>query len=120
MLRAADHPGLVARVLRSGEAIAAPHLLDMEVTHVLRRFVSAGELSEARARGAIEDHLAMGISRYPHDGLLERIWQLRANCTAYDAAYLALSEALDAALITCDKRLADVSGARATVEVLGA
>jgi len=59
----------------------------MEVTHVLRRFVSAGELSEARARGAIEDHLAMGISRYPHDGLLERIWQLRANCTAYDAAY---------------------------------
>lgn len=118
LLRAADHPGLVDRVLRSGEAIAAPHLLDVEVTHVLRRFVASGELTEARAREAIEDHLAMGISRYPHDGLLTRIWQLRANCTAYDAAYLALSEALDAALITCDTRLADVPGTRATVEVV--
>lgn len=90
----------------------------MEVTHVLRRFVASGELTEARAREAIEDHLVMGISRYPHDGLLTRIWQLRANCTAYDAAYLALSEALDAALITCDTRLADVPGTRATVEVV--
>jgi len=119
LLRAADCPGLVDRVLRSGEGIAAPHLLDVEVAHVLRRFVIAGELTEARAREAIDDHLAMGIARYPHDGLLERIWQLRANCTAYDAAYLALAEALDVALITCDKRLADVPGARAAVEVAG-
>ncbi|MEY3205154.1 MAG: hypothetical protein RLZZ21_1485 [Planctomycetota bacterium] len=118
LLRATDHPWLVDRVLRSGETIAAPHFLDLEVTHVLRRFVIAGELTEARARQAIEDHLAMGIARYPHDGLLERIWTLRANCTAYDAAYLALSEALDASLITFDKRLADVPGARATVEVV--
>lgn len=118
LLRAADHPGLVTRVLRSGETIAAPHLLDLEVTHVLRRFVIGGELTAARAREAIEDHLSLDIVRYPHDGLLDRVWQLRANCTAYDAAYIVLAEALDAVLITCDSRLADVPGSRAAVEVI--
>jgi predicted nucleic acid-binding protein len=118
LLRAADHPGLVARVLRSGETIAAPHLLDLEVTHVLRRFVIGGELTAARAREAIEDHLSLDIVRYPHDGLLDRVWQLRANCTAYDAAYIVLAEALKAVLITCDSRLADVPGSRAAVEVM--
>lgn len=119
LLRAADHPGLVDRVLRSGETIAAPHLLDVEVAHVLRRFVRAGELTEARARQAIEDHLALGICRYPHDSLLPRMWHFRANCTAYDAAYLALSETLGASLVTCDRRLADVPRVRTTVEVMG-
>lgn len=118
LLRAGDHPGLVARVLRSGETIAAPHLLDLEIAQVLRRFRAAGELTAARAREAIDDHLALGINRYPHDGLLERIWQLRANCTAYDAAYIALAEAIDGVLITCDGRLADVPGIRAAVEVI--
>jgi predicted nucleic acid-binding protein len=60
----------------------------------------------------------LSIVRYPHDGLLERIWDLRANCTAYDAAYLALAEALDAPLLTFDKRLADVPGHRVAVEVV--
>jgi predicted nucleic acid-binding protein len=119
LLRAADRTGLVARILRSGESIAAPHLLDLEVAQVLRRFVVAGELTAARAREAIEDHLAMGIARYPHDGLLDRIWELRVNCTAYDAAYVALAEALDAVLVTCDRRLADVPGIRVAVEVIG-
>jgi predicted nucleic acid-binding protein len=119
LLRAADRTGLVARILRSGESIAAPHLLDLEVAQVLRRFVVAGELTAARAREAIEDHLAMGIARYPHDGLLDRIWDLRMNCTAYDAAYVALAEALDAVLVTCDRRLADVPGIRVAVEVIG-
>jgi len=118
LLRAADHPGLVARVLRSGETIAAPHLLDLEVTHVLRRFVIGGEMTAARAREAIEDHLSLDIVRYPHDGLLDRVWQLRANCTAYDAASIVLAEALNAVLITCDSRLADVPGSRAAVEVI--
>lgn len=119
LLRAGRHPALVARVLRSGETVAAPHLLDLEVTQVLRRFVMAGELTEARAREAIEDHRAMGIARYPHMELLERVWQLRANCTAYDAVYIALAEALGAALITCDARLADVPGTRVAIEVIG-
>jgi predicted nucleic acid-binding protein len=118
LLRPHDHPDLVAKILRSGETISAPHLIDLEVTQVLRRFVSSGELTPARGQEAIDDHLALGIVRYPHDVLLERIWQLRANCTAYDAAYLALAEAVDAVLITCDERLADVPGCRATVDIV--
>ncbi len=118
LLRGSDHPGLVDRILRSDETIAAPHLLDLEVTQVLRRFVMTGEVTEPRAREAIEDHLALGIVRYPHDGLLGRVWELRANCTAYDAAYIALAEALEATLVTCDRRLADVPGARTSVEVI--
>lgn len=118
LLRAPDHPGLPAKTLRSGETIAAPHILDLEVTQVLRRFVTTGELTESRAREALDDHRALGIVRYPHDGLLDRVWELRANCTAYDAAYLALAEALDAVLITCDRRLADVPGSHAAVDVI--
>ena len=118
LLRAQDHPKLVERVLESGETIVAPHLLDLEIVQVLRRCVIAGELTAARAREALDDHLALGIARYPHDGLLERIWQLRAKCTAYDAAYIALSEAIDAVFITCDGRLSGVAGIRAAVEVI--
>lgn len=120
LLRAPDHPRLVNRVLRSGETIAAPHVLDLEVAHVLRRFVMAGELTEARAREAIADHRDLGICRYPHDVLLDRVWQLRVNCTAYDAAYLALSEALEAPLVTCDTKLTGIPGTSASVEVIGA
>jgi len=116
--RAAGHPGLVSKVLRSGETIAAPTIIDLEVTQVLRRFVLTGELSESRAREAIDDHLTLGIVRYPHEGLLKRAWQFRANCTAYDAAYLALAEAVDAVLITCDRRLAAVPGSQAKVDVI--
>ena len=107
LLRAGDHPGLVDRVLRSAESIAAPHLLDLEVAQVLRRFVLNGDLSEA-----------LGIVRYPHDALLPRVWQLRANCTAYDAVYLALAEALESPLVTFDSRIAAVPGHAAAVEVL--
>ena len=118
LLRAGDHPGLVDRVLKSGDTLAAPHILDLEIAQVLRRFVIAGELTAARAREAIDDHLALGITRYPHDGLLQRVWQLRANCAAYNAAYIALAEAIDGVLITCDSRLSAVPGIRAAVEVI--
>lgn len=118
LLRPGSHPRLLQRILRSGETVAAPHLIDVEIAQVLRRFVMAGELTEARARDALDDHRSLSIVRYPHDGLLERIWDLRANCTAYDAAYLALAEALDAPLLTFDKRLADVPGHCVAVEVI--
>jgi predicted nucleic acid-binding protein len=75
-------------------------------------------LSESRAREAIDDHLTLAIVRYPHEGLFKRVWQFRANCTAYDATYLALAEAVDAVLITCDRRLAVVPGSQAKVEVI--
>ncbi|MEI6257828.1 MAG: type II toxin-antitoxin system VapC family toxin [Planctomycetota bacterium] len=117
LLRAASHDRLVDRVFRSGEVLAAPHLLDLEVAQVLRRFVAAGELSEQRARAALNDYADIRIARYPHDGMLKRIWELRHNCTAYDAAYIALAESLGCPLITFDRPLAAVPGQRTTVEL---
>lgn len=103
--------------LFGGDTLHAPHLLDLEVTQVLRRYERAGELSSRRAREALEDLAAFRIERYPHQLFLERVWSLRTNATAYDACYLALAEALDAPLLTMDRRLAGVPGHGATVEV---
>ncbi|HUF71241.1 MAG TPA: type II toxin-antitoxin system VapC family toxin [Longimicrobiales bacterium] len=103
--------------LFGGDTLHAPHLLDLEVTQVLRRYERAGELSSRRGRAALEDLAAFRIERYPHHLFLERVWTLRANATAYDACYLALAEALDAPLLTMDRRLAGVPGHAATVEV---
>ena len=96
----------------------APHLLDIEVTQVMRRFVLARQVSEVRAREAIDDLVSFPIVRHGHASLLERVFDLRANLTAYDAAYLALAEVLEATLITCDKALAKAPGGRARVEVV--
>jgi len=103
-----------------GETLHAPHLLDLEVTQVLRRYERSGELDARRGREALEDLAAMRIERYPHFPFLERVWSLRANATAYDACYLALAEALDAPLLTTDRRLAAVPGHGAMVEVIEA
>lgn len=116
LLRAASHRQLVTRTLESGCLLVAPHLLDLEVVHVLRRYVANGELSIARAEQAIADYGDFRITRYSHQPFLSRIWNLRQNCTAYDAAYIALAEALAAPLVTCDRRLATAPGHRAVVE----
>ena len=116
LLRAATQRMLLARALAADELLVAPHLLDIEVAHVLRRFVISGELVAARAEQALCDFAELRIMRYPHRPLLPRIWQLRRNCSAYDAAYLALAEAVAAPLVTCDRRLAGVPGHRARVE----
>lgn len=119
LLRGGVAERLVARVFASGERIAAPHLLDLEVVQVLRRYVAAGEIDTARADEAIADYVDVCITRYPHDVLLPRIWELRGNCTAYDAAYLALAESLRCPLVTCDAALAKVPGRVVPVEVFG-
>lgn len=116
VLRAASHRRLVARTLDSGSLMVAPHLLDLEVVHVLRKYVASGDLSIARAEQALADYSDFRITRYSHQPFLSRIWKLRKNCTAYDAAYIALAEALDAPLVTCDRRLATAPGHRAVVE----
>lgn len=105
-------------VLFGGEPLAAPHLLDLEVAQVLRRHVLEGSLDAGRAGGALRDHQDLRVERYPHHLFLPRIWELRENATAYDAAYLALAEALDAELVTCDGKLADVPGHGARVRVV--
>ena len=106
------------RLFESGESLHAPHLIDLEITQVLRRYVLIGELTPQRGKQALTDLTDLPIIRYPHDLFLSRIWQLRHNVTAYDAAYLALAESLPAPLITCDARLAATLGHRATVELV--
>ncbi len=109
---------LVEARLFGGETLHAPHVLDLEVAQVLRRYERAGELSARRGREALDDLEAFVIERYPHHLFLPRVWSLRANATAYDACYLALAEALGAPLLTTDARLAGVPGHDAHVEVV--
>jgi len=100
------------------ESIHMPHLADVEIASALRRLVAADAISERVANEAIEDLQDLGIDRHAHDPLLERIWELRRNVSAYDAAYVALAEVLDAPLLTCDRRLKRASGTRAQIEVM--
>jgi predicted nucleic acid-binding protein len=105
------------RIYSHHESLHAPHLLDLEVGQVLRRLVREGTISAERAEQAIEDLLDLRITRYPHFLLLPRIWQLRHNLSAYDAAYVALAENLGARLLTRDARLASASGLTASIEL---
>ena len=102
-----------------GVTLHAPHLIDLEIAQVLRRYCMSNEIRAERAEEALADLEILGIYRHSHDLLLPRVWQLRHNVTAYDAAYLALAEALSAPLLTADRRLARAPGHWATVEVLG-
>ena len=117
LLRTDKVPRLEERLLARGESLHAPHLLDLEVAQVLRRHAAAGDLSPERGREALADLVDLPVHRYPHDVLLPRIWELRKNVTAYDAAYLALAEVLIAPLVTCDARLASAPGHTAAVVV---
>ena len=108
-----------ARARLAGERLAAPHLIDLEVLSAWRRLAAAGDLDERRAAFARADLRAMPIDRVPHAPLLERCWELRANLTVYDAAYVALAELIGAPLLTADARLAAGPGVTCAVEVLG-
>jgi predicted nucleic acid-binding protein len=116
--RTPSAPKIGGRLFDSGESIHAPHLIDVEVTQVLRRFAANSEITQARGIEAISDLLAMPIQRYPHDILLARAWELRNVLTSYDAMYVGLAELLDAPLVTCDKRLAGAPGHQARIEVI--
>jgi predicted nucleic acid-binding protein len=105
------------RIYARQETLHAPHLLDLEVAQVLRRLAQQGVVSARRADEAIRDLLDLRITRCVHFVLLPRIWRLRHNFSAHDAAYLALAENLGAALVTRDRRLAAASGHTATVEL---
>jgi predicted nucleic acid-binding protein len=106
---------VAARALAPDERLHAPHLLDIEVAQALRRLVRLEEITPARAQQALDDHQALVIERYAHQPLLSRIWQLRDAVSAYDAAYVALAEALGARLLTCDSKLGRSHGHRAQV-----
>lgn len=102
------------RLLEAGEA-HAPHLLDVEVANALRRLVRVGSVSNARARDALDDLMDLELTRYPHLPFLERMWELRDNLSASDAAFVALAEALGAPLVTTDASLTRVPRLRARI-----
>lgn len=106
------------RLFSTPQRIHAPHLLDIEVTQVLRRYVREKALAVPRAEEALQDFTDLPLHRYPHDFLIPRVWELRATLTAYDAVYVALAELLDAPLLTCDAKIASAPGHHANVEVM--
>jgi len=116
LLRTSDAGALEGRIL-TGESLHAPHLLDVEVAQVLRRYVARGEVAASRGKASLDVLSAFPIRRYSHEPLLDRSWALRANHTAYDAAYIALAEALDATLVTRDRALATSPGHTARIEL---
>jgi predicted nucleic acid-binding protein len=106
------------QLLAPDETLHAPHLIDVEIAQVLRRYATNGEIDEERGRTALSDLTDFPLRRYPHGLLLPRVWALRNNLSAYDGVYVALAEALDAPLLTRDQRLAAAAGHRARVQLV--
>jgi predicted nucleic acid-binding protein len=109
-------PGLVERLTGDGD-LHAPHLIDVELLNALRRLSLNGDLSDDRAADVRTDFAELALVRYPHEELGDRIWELRQNLTAYDAAFVSLAETLGAPLVTCDGRLATAPGHVARIEL---
>jgi predicted nucleic acid-binding protein len=118
LLRTPAAAAVEERLFGPEQTLHAPHLIDVEVTQVLRRYTMSGEADAERCRTALTDFMDLPLARFPHDFLLPRVWELRNNLTAYDAVYVALAEALDAPLLTRDRRLANAAGHRARIELV--
>lgn len=106
-------------VLRSAGDFAAPDLLDVETVAVLRKRWLAGSISDLRFEDAITDLEEMEFERVPTRRLMRRAYELRANVTAYDAAYVALAESLECELLTADRHLAGATGPRCPIRAVG-
>jgi predicted nucleic acid-binding protein len=117
LLRTLAGEAIEARLFQSGETLHAPHLIDIEIAQVLRRYALSKQVEAPRCRVALEDWQGFRVHRYAHEPLLARVWELRHNLTAYDAAYVALAEALAAPLLTCDARIAHAPGHEARIEL---
>jgi predicted nucleic acid-binding protein len=111
--------GRSARDRLAGETLVAPELVDLEVVSVWRRHVAAKLMPARRAAGALADLADLPLRRSSHQPLLDRIWDLRHVVTPYDAAYIALAEALDVLLVTADARLSRASGVNCEIEIIG-
>jgi predicted nucleic acid-binding protein len=107
-----------ARASLAAEQLHAPHLIDSEVASGLRRHVASGSLSAQTGWRALDTWRRLGLTRYPTRGLLERVWELRDNLSAYDAGYVALAESLGCVLVTADARISRAPGLRCSVTVV--
>jgi predicted nucleic acid-binding protein len=109
----------VRRWLAADVDHAAPHIVDVEVLGVIRRELMLGKLDQTAAELAIEDMRSWPGERFGHRFLLSRAWELRDTVRGWDAMYVALAEALDATLVTTDRRLADAADPTCRVETIG-
>ena len=107
-----------ARLADDTEVVHAPHLIDIEIAHVLRRYVLDGTFDERHAAGTLRHWRQLDVERYPHEPFLDRVWSLRDNVTAHDAVYVALAEALGEPLVTADRKLAGSSGLSIHLELV--
>jgi predicted nucleic acid-binding protein len=106
------------RIFRAGERLCAPHLIDVEFVSALRRFTLRGEVDVERARASLLAYRALTIRRFDHRPLLDRVFGLRHNYSAYDATYVALAESLAASLVTSDSRLGNAPNLNVSIEYL--
>lgn len=111
-------PDLVAR-LATGERLFVPHVLDIEVISVIRRLERIKLIQTERAAVALSLFSELALSRVSHEPLRGRIWDLRGNVAPHDASFVALAEALDAPLVTCDGKLSRATGPRCRFEIYG-
>jgi predicted nucleic acid-binding protein len=113
-------PGRVIaeRVSDPEVGLHVPHLADVEVAQALRRYVREGEIDLAAGTAALAALRDLDLERHAHEPLMDRVWALRENCTAYDAVYVALAESLETTLITCDGKLAGAPGLSRTLELI--
>lgn len=107
-----------AREALAGEQLHAPHLVDSEVASGLRRLVASQRLAAGDGWAALDAWRRLGLTRYAVPGLLERVWEMRENLSAYDASYVALAESLDCALVTADARISRAPGIRCPITVV--
>jgi predicted nucleic acid-binding protein len=118
LLRTPTAPAIEDRLFESRQTLHAPHLIDVEVAQVVRHYATSGEIDSARGQTILADLADMPMQRYPHGFLLPRVWDLRNNLSAYDAVYVALAEALDAPLLTRDRRIAVAAIHHAKIELV--
>ena len=118
LLNTPSGPLVSRRLFAENETLHVPHLLDVEVAQVLRRYALSGQIDPTRGLQALEDLADFPMTRYPHDLFLHRMWELRHNVTAYDAVYIVLAEVLAAPLLTRDAGLASATGHHAQIELI--
>jgi predicted nucleic acid-binding protein len=118
LLRTPAATAVERRLFEPAQTLHVPHLIDVEVAQVIRRYAANRDIDAERGHLALADLADFSLRRYPHEFLLPRVWELRNSLTAYDAVYIALAEALDAPLLTRDTRLAASPGHHARIELV--